>query len=217
MRSAAEAVHAFKALTLALCSIALYDVRADTPLRKLVMLKRANKVAWNPREAFNFTVASEDNNLYSFDMRKLDIATNVHKDFVSVRSSACAMPSLVASDACSETQAVMDVDYSPTGREFVAGAYDRSVRIFAYNGGRSREVYHTKRMQRCVLSCMLLCLPLSDACSVAQRLRGALQRRRRVCLQRQRGHERAYLEGGGVHASRPGACSFVSGSSASLC
>ena len=67
-------------------SIALYDVRADTPLRKLVMLKRANKVAWNPREAFNFTVASEDNNLYSFDMRKLDIATNVHKDFVSVRS-----------------------------------------------------------------------------------------------------------------------------------
>ena len=66
-------------------SIALYDVRADTPLRKLVMLKRANKVAWNPREAFNFTVASEDNNLYSFDMRKLDIATNVHKDFVSVR------------------------------------------------------------------------------------------------------------------------------------
>ncbi|MEW5298463.1 MAG: hypothetical protein WDW36_001584 [Sanguina aurantia] len=44
--------------------------------------------------------------------------------------------------------AVMDVDYSPTGREFVAGAYDRSIRIFAYNGGHSREVYTTKRMQR---------------------------------------------------------------------
>ena len=44
--------------------------------------------------------------------------------------------------------AVMDVDYSPTGREFVAGGYDRSVRIFSYNGGHSREVYHTKRMQR---------------------------------------------------------------------
>ena len=42
----------------------------------------------------------------------------------------------------------MDVDYSPTGREFVAGSYDRSVRIFAYDGGRSREVYHTTRMQR---------------------------------------------------------------------
>ncbi len=95
--------------------MALYDVRASTPLRKLVMLKRANKarthayaracshaaprlasphrsapsqLAWNPREAFNFTVASEDNNLYSFDMRKLDIASNVHKDFVSVRCAA---------------------------------------------------------------------------------------------------------------------------------
>ena len=44
--------------------------------------------------------------------------------------------------------AVMSVDYSPTGREFVAGSYDRSVRIFAHNGGHSREVYHTKRMQR---------------------------------------------------------------------
>ena len=42
----------------------------------------------------------------------------------------------------------MSVDYSPTGREFVAGGYDRSVRIFSYNGGHSREVYHTKRMQR---------------------------------------------------------------------
>lgn len=44
--------------------------------------------------------------------------------------------------------AVMDVDYSPTGREFVAGGYDRSVRVFPTGGGHSREVYHTKRMQR---------------------------------------------------------------------
>eukprot|EP00249_Psilotum_nudum_P018715 c26930_g1_i2 orf=2-484(+) len=42
----------------------------------------------------------------------------------------------------------MDIDYSPTGREFVTGSYDRTVRIYSYNGGHSREVYHTKRMQR---------------------------------------------------------------------
>lgn len=42
----------------------------------------------------------------------------------------------------------MDVDFSPTGREFVAGSYDRSIRIFRYNGGHSHEVYTTKRMQR---------------------------------------------------------------------
>lgn len=108
-------------------AIALYDLRSGTPLRKLVMQTRCNALAWNPMEAFNFTVANEDCNLYSYDMRKLTTATCVHKDFVS---------------------AVMDVDYSPTGREFAAGSYDRSVRIFPSGGGHSREVYHTKRMQR---------------------------------------------------------------------
>ncbi|KAI8464516.1 MAG: WD40-repeat-containing domain protein [Monoraphidium minutum] len=108
-------------------SIALYDLRSGTPLRKLVMQTRCNALAWNPMEAFNFTVANEDCNLYSYDMRKLSSATCVHKDFVS---------------------AVIDVDYSPTGREFVAGGYDRTVRIFSFAAGRSRDVYHTKRMQR---------------------------------------------------------------------
>lgn len=89
----------------------------------------------------------------------------------------------------------MDIDYSPTGREFVTGSYDRTVsplafcfnlstlhlfllhsfistishlqvRLFQYNGGHSKEIYHTKRMQRftqfsyCVLSVVLslICL-----------------------------------------------------------
>ena len=108
-------------------SIALYDVRMETPLKKLVMQTKSTKLCWNPMEAFNFTVANEDCNLYSYDMRKLDIATCVHKDFVS---------------------AVMDIDYSPTGREFVAGSYDRTIRLFDYNAGHSKECYHTKRMQR---------------------------------------------------------------------
>ena len=42
----------------------------------------------------------------------------------------------------------MDVDFSPTGKEFVAGSYDRSIRLFRYNGGHSHEVYTAKRMQR---------------------------------------------------------------------
>ena len=88
---------------------------------------RCNAIAWNPREPFNFVAANEDACLYTYDMRNLGVAKGVHRDFVS---------------------AVMDVDFSPTGREFVAGSYDRTVRIFPFNGGRSREVYHTKRMQR---------------------------------------------------------------------
>lgn len=113
-------------------SIALYDLRASTPVRKIIMQTKTNCIAWNPMEAFNFTAASEDTNLYTYDMRRMDVAHCVHQDFVS---------------------AVMDIDYSPTGREFVAGSYDRTVRIFKFNGGHSREVYHTKRMQRVFAVC----------------------------------------------------------------
>lgn len=42
----------------------------------------------------------------------------------------------------------MDIDYAPTGREFVSGSYDRTVRIFPVNTGKSREVYHGQRMQK---------------------------------------------------------------------
>ncbi|XP_049851182.1 DDB1- and CUL4-associated factor 13-like [Schistocerca gregaria] len=108
-------------------SFALFDLRSKNPIRKLVMSMNNNALAWNPMEAFNFTVANEDHNLYTFDMRNLDSALNVHMDHAA---------------------AVLDVDYSPTGQEFVSGSYDRTLRIFPVNHGRSREVYHTKRMQR---------------------------------------------------------------------
>lgn len=118
-------------------SIALYDIRQETPLRKLILAMRSNAVAWNPMEAMHFTVANEDHNLYTFDMRRFDKAMLIHKDHVS---------------------AVMSVDYSPTGREFVSGSYDRTVRI--YNSldpnGRSRDIYHTKRMQK-VFSVLFSC------------------------------------------------------------
>ncbi|KAJ6289538.1 hypothetical protein OIU76_025369 [Salix suchowensis] len=108
-------------------SIMLYDLRVSSPARKLIMRTKTNCISWNPMEPMNFTAANEDCNCYSYDARKLDEAKCVHKDHVS---------------------AVMDIDFSPTGREFVTGSYDRTVRIFQYNGGHSREIYHTKRMQR---------------------------------------------------------------------
>lgn len=108
-------------------SIILYDLRVSSPARKLIMRTKTNSISWNPMEPMNFTAANEDCNCYSYDARKLEEAKCVHKDHVS---------------------AVMDIDFSPTGREFVTGSYDRTVRIFQYNGGHSREIYHTKRMQR---------------------------------------------------------------------
>ncbi|XP_033726889.1 DDB1- and CUL4-associated factor 13-like [Pecten maximus] len=108
-------------------SIILYDMRGASPLRKVILKLSSNAIAWNPMEAFIFTVANEDYNLYTFDMRKLSVPVNIHMDHVA---------------------AVMDVDYSPTGHEFVSGSYDKCLRIFPVNKGHSREIYHTKRMQK---------------------------------------------------------------------
>lgn len=44
--------------------------------------------------------------------------------------------------------AVLDIDFAPTGREFVSASFDKTIRIFPINNGRSREIYHTKRMQQ---------------------------------------------------------------------
>lgn len=42
----------------------------------------------------------------------------------------------------------MDLDYAPTGKEFVTGSYDRTVRIFSIFEGKSREIFHGQRMQK---------------------------------------------------------------------
>lgn len=110
-------------------SVIMYDLRTSSPLSKLVLRLASNAVSWNPMEAFNFAVANEDHNVYIFDMRKMDRALNVLKDHVS---------------------AVMDVEFSPTGEELVTASYDRTVRLWDRAKGHSRDIYHTKRMQRYV-------------------------------------------------------------------
>ena len=98
-------------------TLILYDLRSGSALARLVTALRTNQICWNPMEAFNFAAASEDHNVYIFDMRKLSRALNVLKDHVA---------------------AVMDVDYSPTGEELVTGSYDKTVRLFRAREGHSR-------------------------------------------------------------------------------
>jgi DDB1- and CUL4-associated factor 13 len=108
-------------------AIVLYDLRTSSPLSKVVLRLASNAISWNPMEAFNFAVANEDHNIYMFDMRKLGRALNVLKDHVA---------------------AVMDVEFSPTGEELVSASYDRTLRLWNRDRGHSRDIYHTKRMQR---------------------------------------------------------------------
>jgi len=54
-------------------------------------------------EPINFTIGCDDSNLYSFDMRKLSEIKVIHKDHIN---------------------AIMDIDYSPTGQSFCTASYD---------------------------------------------------------------------------------------------
>ena len=109
-------------------SITLYDTRTQEPLPDRPILRLAsNAIAWNPMEPMNLAVANEDHNIYHFDTRNMKRATNVQKDHVA---------------------AVMDIEFSPTGEELVSASYDRTVRLWDRAAGHSRDIYHTKRMQR---------------------------------------------------------------------
>ncbi|PAA56007.1 hypothetical protein BOX15_Mlig016022g1, partial [Macrostomum lignano] len=108
-------------------ALLLIDTRQREPLRRIRCEFRQNALCWNPQEPFVLATASDDYNLYSWDARRL------------------------ASPACvyrGHTNAAMDVDFAPTGRELVSASYDCTVRLWESGRSQSRDVYHTKRMYR---------------------------------------------------------------------
>mmetsp|Transcript_24553 Transcript_24553/g.17270 ORF Transcript_24553/g.17270 Transcript_24553/m.17270 type:complete len:194 (+) Transcript_24553:741-1322(+) len=108
-------------------SLCFYDIRGNTPLQKVYLKNKSSALCWNPQEPMNIVIGNENSNCYTFDMRKLEEPKMIHKDHLS---------------------AVLDIDFAPTGKEFATASFDKTIRIFPYNDGRSREVYHTKRMQQ---------------------------------------------------------------------
>ncbi|THH28640.1 hypothetical protein EUX98_g5545 [Antrodiella citrinella] len=105
----------------------LYDIRTGKAERRVIMQFRSNSLAWSPTFPTTVLLASEDHNLYTFDIRSLSNPSQIYKAHVS---------------------AVMSCDWSPTGTHFVSGGWDRTVRIWKEGQGTAPEVYHTKRMQR---------------------------------------------------------------------
>lgn len=88
---------------------------------------RANALSWSPTMPTSILLASEDHNLYTFDVRALTSPTQIYKGHVA---------------------AVMSCDFAPTGTEFVSGGWDRTLRLWKEGEGKGSETYHAKRMQR---------------------------------------------------------------------
>lgn len=106
--------------------VGLLDTRTSQPLSKTILAMSSNAIEWNPMEPMNFVVANEDHNLYGFDMRKLTQASHKYQGHVGP---------------------VLTLSFSPTGREFVSGGYDCTLRLFPTGRHYSRDMYHLKRMQ----------------------------------------------------------------------
>lgn len=90
---------------------------------------------YTTKTQFSLSLYSQSFSLYTFDTRQLTNPLKIHFDHVS---------------------AVTDVDYAPTGREFVSGSYDKTVRLYNVHQSHSRDIYHTKRMQHVVCVCWSL-------------------------------------------------------------
>lgn len=120
--------------------VGLFDTRQGSGIQKVYLKNKSNAVCWNQRDPFIFALANDDGNVYQMDMRKLCGESQV------VKSKSSASP--IVRMHTGHVQGVCDVDFNPMGHELVTGGYDKTVRIFDLNKQKSREIYHTQRMQR---------------------------------------------------------------------
>jgi DDB1- and CUL4-associated factor 13 len=121
--------------------IGLFDTRLGSGIQKVYLKNKSNAVCWNPRDPFVFAVANDDGNVYQMDMRRIGGKTDPKTGKNVVASPIIRMHT-------GHVQGVCDVDFNPRGTELATGGYDKTVRIFELNKQKSREIYHTQRMQR---------------------------------------------------------------------
>jgi len=118
-------------------SVGLFDTRTSSGIQKVYLKNISNAIAWNPRDPFIFALANDDGNVYQMDMRKIGKAQS-------------ATP--IVRMHTGHVLGVVDVDFNPRGTEICSGGYDKTIRIFSLDKQKSREIYHTRRMQR-ILTC----------------------------------------------------------------
>ena len=86
--------------------------------------------------------------MYTFDIRRLESPTQVYKGHVAAVMGCDWSGCSADCEKGLENADYRKVSPGPTGEEFVSGSYDRTIRLWNRDEGKSRDVYHTKRMQR---------------------------------------------------------------------
>ena len=127
--------------------ISIYDLSRATaaPLQTLHWPTSAdtiNALSFNQVETSILVSTATDRSIVLYDLRT---SSPLSKVTLALASNALDRALNVLKD---HVAAVMDVEFSPTGEELVSASYDRTVRLWDRSGGHSRDIYHTKRMQR---------------------------------------------------------------------
>lgn len=108
-------------------SIILYDLRIKNPIKKIFMDMLNNDLSWNRGVSSEFTVANEDSNIYTFDMRNMIRAKKIYREHL---------------------MAVNCINHSDKGDLFVTGSSDTTARVFEKRSGRSIDRFFSERMKR---------------------------------------------------------------------
>mmetsp|Transcript_6206 Transcript_6206/g.14652 ORF Transcript_6206/g.14652 Transcript_6206/m.14652 type:complete len:434 (+) Transcript_6206:46-1347(+) len=113
-------------------SVVLYDLRLQLPVKKFVMEMRSNDVCWNQLISSEFTLANEDSNLYTFDLRNLSQVKKVHQGHV--------LP-------------VLSLAQDLKNQDLVSGSLDSTIRTFPKSPAQKSEVFFSQRMYRVLSIC----------------------------------------------------------------
>jgi len=113
-------------------SIVLYDLRLHLPVKKFQMEMRSNAICWNHVNSSEFTLASEDSNLYSFDLRNLSQVKKVYKGHV--------LP-------------VLSLAQDKKNQDLLSGSLDSTIRIFPKSFIQISEIFFNQRMNRVLDVC----------------------------------------------------------------
>jgi WD repeat and SOF domain-containing protein 1 len=108
-------------------SILLFDFRLNSPVSKIFLEMPSNDISWSYTNPLQFTVANEDANLYSFDIRNLNKIFKIYKGHV--------MP-------------VLTIDQNQFSQTIVSGSYDSTLRLFKTNEHQCSEIFFTQRMRK---------------------------------------------------------------------
>ena len=108
-------------------SLMLHDLRLHSPVTNFAMEMRTNDIVWSKANPWEFVIANEDSNLYTFDIRKINHVKKVFKGHV--------MP-------------VQSIDLDKESDLLVSGSLDRTIRIYSLKFNFESEVYSSSRMSR---------------------------------------------------------------------